>query len=172
MRRQLLRVLPERPQLAAVEADFFNLLSSWFNPGFIEMQQVDWNSPAQLLDKIIQHEAVHETGAVGEHVRGSAAAARLGKRQVNIGRVESREAHDEIGATDDHETRKGMPQNRERHARSSTFRSSVRGPAPLRSPVGGSEHRPRRLAHEEARSAAHLDDDAPDVLGKNREKRE
>ena len=59
MRRQLLRVLPERPQLAAVEADFFHLLSSWFNPGFLEMQQVDWNSPAQLLEKIIQHEAVH-----------------------------------------------------------------------------------------------------------------
>ncbi len=59
MRRQLLRVLPDRPQLAAVEADFFHLLSSWFNPGFLEMQQVDWNSPAQLLEKIIQHEAVH-----------------------------------------------------------------------------------------------------------------
>ena len=59
MRRQLLRVLPQHPQLAAVEADFFHLLSSWFNPGFLEMQQVDWNSPAQLLEKIIQHEAVH-----------------------------------------------------------------------------------------------------------------
>ncbi len=59
MRRQLLRALPLHPQLAAVEADFFHLLSSWFNPGFLEMQQVDWNSPAQLLEKIIQHEAVH-----------------------------------------------------------------------------------------------------------------
>ena len=59
MRRQLLRVLPTHPQLAAVEADFFHLLSSWFNPGFLQMQQVDWNSPAQLLEKIIQHEAVH-----------------------------------------------------------------------------------------------------------------
>ena len=59
MRSQLLRVLPSRPQLAAVEADFFHLLSSWFNPGFLEMQQVDWGSPAQLLEKIIQHEAVH-----------------------------------------------------------------------------------------------------------------
>ncbi len=59
MRRQLLRVLPHHPHLAAVEADFLHLLSSWFNPGFLEMQQVDWNSPAQLLEKIIQHEAVH-----------------------------------------------------------------------------------------------------------------
>ncbi|HKO68371.1 MAG TPA: malonyl-CoA decarboxylase [Burkholderiaceae bacterium] len=59
MRRQLLRALPTHPQLAAVEADFFHLLSSWFNPGFLQMQQVDWSSPAQLLEKIIQHEAVH-----------------------------------------------------------------------------------------------------------------
>ena len=59
MRRQLLRMLPQHPHLAAVEADFFHLLSSWFNPGFLEMQQVDWNSPAQLLEQIIQHEAVH-----------------------------------------------------------------------------------------------------------------
>ena len=59
MRRQLLRILPSHPQLAAVEADFFHLLSSWFNPGFLEMQQVDWSSAAQLLEKIIQHEAVH-----------------------------------------------------------------------------------------------------------------
>ncbi len=59
MRRQLLRLLSLHPHLAAVEADLLHLLSSWFNPGFLEMQQVDWNSPAQLLEKIIQHEAVH-----------------------------------------------------------------------------------------------------------------
>ncbi len=59
MRRHLLRILPSHPRLAAVEADLFHLLSSWFNPGFLEMQQVDWTSPAQLLEKIIQHEAVH-----------------------------------------------------------------------------------------------------------------
>jgi len=59
MRRQLLRMLTHHPQLVAVEADFGHLLSSWFNPGFLEMQQVDWNSPAQLLEQIIEHEAVH-----------------------------------------------------------------------------------------------------------------
>jgi len=59
MRRALLRALDSHPQLGAVEADLFHLLSSWFNPGFLEMQQVDWTSPARLLEKIIQHEAVH-----------------------------------------------------------------------------------------------------------------
>ncbi|MGH6609628.1 MAG: malonyl-CoA decarboxylase domain-containing protein [Burkholderiaceae bacterium] len=59
MRWQLLQLLPSHPQLAAVEADFHHLLSSWFNPGFLEMQRVDWRSAAELLEKIIQHEAVH-----------------------------------------------------------------------------------------------------------------
>ena len=43
-----------------VEHDLLHLLSSWFNPGFLEMRKVDWNSPAQLLEQIIHHEAVHQ----------------------------------------------------------------------------------------------------------------
>jgi malonyl-CoA decarboxylase len=60
LRRALLGRLPRRPELAALEADFLHLLSSWFNPGFLQMKRVDWNSPAQLLEKIILHEAVHQ----------------------------------------------------------------------------------------------------------------
>jgi malonyl-CoA decarboxylase len=60
LRRALLERLPRQPQLAAVEADLLHLLSSWFNPGFLEMRKVDWSSPAQLLEQIIRHEAVHE----------------------------------------------------------------------------------------------------------------
>ncbi|MEO6408361.1 MAG: malonyl-CoA decarboxylase [Burkholderiaceae bacterium] len=60
MRRSLLDALPAQPELAGVEADFLHLLSSWFNPGFLELVRVDWNSPAQLLEKLIRHEAVHQ----------------------------------------------------------------------------------------------------------------
>ncbi|MFY9512461.1 MAG: malonyl-CoA decarboxylase family protein, partial [Rubrivivax sp.] len=60
LRRALLHRLPRRPDLAALEDDFLHLLSSWFNPGFLRMKRVDWNSPAQLLEKIILHEAVHQ----------------------------------------------------------------------------------------------------------------
>ena len=59
LRRALLRQLKDRPELAAIEADLLHLLGSWFNPGFLQMKRVDWNSPAQLLEKIIHHEAVH-----------------------------------------------------------------------------------------------------------------
>ena len=60
MRRALLDRLPKQPGLKALEADLLHLLSSWFNPGFLEMRKVDWNSPAQLLEKLIRHEAVHQ----------------------------------------------------------------------------------------------------------------
>jgi len=59
MRAKILARLPTHPELKAVEADFHHLLSSWFNPGFLNLVQVDWNSPARLLEKLIQHEAVH-----------------------------------------------------------------------------------------------------------------
>ncbi len=59
LRRALLKRLRERPELQAIEADLLHLLTSWFNPGFLQLKRVDWNSPAQLLEKIIHHEAVH-----------------------------------------------------------------------------------------------------------------
>ncbi len=60
MRAQLLARLRSDKRLRAVDADFEHLLSSWFNPGFLRLERVDWASPASLLEKIIQHEAVHE----------------------------------------------------------------------------------------------------------------
>ncbi len=60
LRRSLLGKLRAHKHLRAVEADLFHLLSSWFNPGFLEMRKVDWNSPARLLEKVIELEAVHE----------------------------------------------------------------------------------------------------------------
>jgi len=59
MRRALLSRLGKQPALAAAEADFLHLLSSWFNPGFLELRRVDWDAPARLLEQLIRHEAVH-----------------------------------------------------------------------------------------------------------------
>lgn len=60
MRHHLLGLSRSQPELAAVDADFLHLLSSWFNPGFLRLERVSWDSSAALLEKIIQHEAVHE----------------------------------------------------------------------------------------------------------------
>ncbi len=60
MRERLLELKSEQRELEAVDADFRHLLSSWFNPGFLQIVRVDWHSPAYLLEQIIVHEAVHE----------------------------------------------------------------------------------------------------------------
>jgi malonyl-CoA decarboxylase len=60
MRRDLLRFLREDGALQAVDGDFASLLSSWFNRGFLVLQSIDWSSPANILEKIILYEAVHE----------------------------------------------------------------------------------------------------------------
>jgi len=59
MRRDLLQLLDKKPELTAVDFDMRHLLSSWFNPGFLKMHRVDWKSPAEVLEKLIKHEAVH-----------------------------------------------------------------------------------------------------------------
>ncbi len=60
MRRDLLGLLKEHSALARTDHDLQHLLRSWFNRGFLVMQQVSWDSPAIILEKIIAYEAVHE----------------------------------------------------------------------------------------------------------------
>jgi len=60
MRAELTRLLRRHPGLALVDADIRHVLRSWFNRGFLELRRIDWNTPAALLEKLIEHEAVHE----------------------------------------------------------------------------------------------------------------
>src|SRR6266581_2629930 len=60
MRRRLLKELAQRPHYAGIDADLAHLLGSWFNRGFLVLQRIDWRTPALVLEKLIQYEAVHE----------------------------------------------------------------------------------------------------------------
>jgi len=59
MRKTLLSTLSAEPELARVDSDFEQLFSSWFNRGFLLLRQIDWDTPASILEKIIEYEAVH-----------------------------------------------------------------------------------------------------------------
>lgn len=59
LRAQLLGELAGHPALTPLEDDFRHLLGSWFNRGFLELRQIDWQSPAAILEKLIAYEAVH-----------------------------------------------------------------------------------------------------------------
>ncbi|HTS41019.1 MAG TPA: malonyl-CoA decarboxylase [Xanthobacteraceae bacterium] len=60
MREQLMDALERRADLAAVDADFVHLFTSWFNRGFLVLRRIDWSTPAVILEKIIRYEAVHK----------------------------------------------------------------------------------------------------------------
>ena len=42
-----------------------HLFSSWFNRGFLVLRRIDWSTPADILEKIIRYEAVHEISELG-----------------------------------------------------------------------------------------------------------
>src|SRR5206468_7154817 len=60
MREDLMDALVRREDLAPVDQDFVHLFSSWFNRGFLVLRHIDWSTPANILEKIIRYEAVHE----------------------------------------------------------------------------------------------------------------
>jgi malonyl-CoA decarboxylase len=60
MRALVLDSLRQNNDLAALDADFLHLLSSWFNRGFLVLRRIDWSTAAAILEKIILYEAVHE----------------------------------------------------------------------------------------------------------------
>ena len=59
MRGDLLGYLQTKPPLKPVDSDLKHQFISWFNRGFLELRVIDWNSPAAVLERIIQYESVH-----------------------------------------------------------------------------------------------------------------
>jgi malonyl-CoA decarboxylase len=59
MRKTLLQGLRAHPHWRAIDSDLMHLLRSWFNRGFLHLQRIDWRTPALVLEKLIEYEAVH-----------------------------------------------------------------------------------------------------------------
>jgi malonyl-CoA decarboxylase len=59
LRGSLLKMRGSDKLLTALDGDLRGLLAAWFDIGFLELQRIDWNSPAALLEKLVDYEAVH-----------------------------------------------------------------------------------------------------------------
>jgi malonyl-CoA decarboxylase len=66
LRADLLGFADDRPDLRPLERDLKQLLASWFDVGFLELQRVTWDSPASLLEKLVRSEAVHAVNGWGD----------------------------------------------------------------------------------------------------------
>ena len=59
MRREVIGALKAHPEWEGIDADLEHLFSSWFNRGFLALERIDWYTPAIVLEKLIEYEAVH-----------------------------------------------------------------------------------------------------------------
>ena len=57
--RERIRAL-EDSDLKAFDSGLLKLFKYWFNPSFLVLEKIDWETPANILEKIIEYEAVHE----------------------------------------------------------------------------------------------------------------
>ena len=60
MRADLLSIMHKDTSLARIDVSFKALLRNWFSPSFLVLRPIDWSTPANILEKIIAYEAVHE----------------------------------------------------------------------------------------------------------------
>jgi hypothetical protein len=54
------KTLATHPERVGIDADLLHLFRSWFNRGFLILQRIDWHTPAVILERLIQYEAVHQ----------------------------------------------------------------------------------------------------------------
>ena len=59
LRFDVMRLSKEHPELAPINEILHKQLRSWFDIGFLELKNINWNAPAALLEKLIEYEAVH-----------------------------------------------------------------------------------------------------------------
>ena len=60
LRADLLPHLKADKRLQALDVELEYMFSTWFDVGFLELRRISWDSPASLLEKLIQYEAVHD----------------------------------------------------------------------------------------------------------------
>lgn len=60
MRADLLPIIGKDTALSGLEYDLKQILSAWFDVGLLDLVEINWDSPASILEKLIAYEAVHK----------------------------------------------------------------------------------------------------------------
>ena len=66
LREDLLKILKENKELKGLDEDLRHLLRAWFNPGFLKLEKITWDTKAAVLEKIIKYERVHQIKDMNE----------------------------------------------------------------------------------------------------------
>ena len=66
LREDLLKVLKDNKDLKVLDDDLRYLFKGWFNPGFLKLEKITWDTKAAVLEKIIKYERVHQMKDMNE----------------------------------------------------------------------------------------------------------
>ena len=60
LRRDLAPLKRDDADFGAFDGELRELLAGWFDIGFLDLRRISWQAPADLLEKLIAYEAVHQ----------------------------------------------------------------------------------------------------------------
>ena len=60
LRAELLPQVKGERRFVPLDAELEHLFSTWFDVAFLDLRRISWDSPASLIEKLIQFEAVHD----------------------------------------------------------------------------------------------------------------
>ncbi len=66
LREELRRSSSDHPALRAIDDDLRPILESWFDVALLRLERLTWDSPASLLERLIEYEAVHAIESWGD----------------------------------------------------------------------------------------------------------
>jgi malonyl-CoA decarboxylase len=66
LREDLLKYLNETKDLIPLDNDLRHLFRAWFNPGFLKLEKITWDTKAAVLEKIMKYERVHHIKDMNE----------------------------------------------------------------------------------------------------------
>ena len=65
--------MKDKPELKSLDYDLIDIFKNWFNPGFLKLRKITWDTKAAILEKLLKYEKVHSMKDMNELKR------RLGK---------------------------------------------------------------------------------------------
>ena len=66
LREDLLKFLSVAQDLVHLDNDLKHLFKAWFNPGFLKLKKITWDTKAAVLEKIMKYERVHHIKDLNE----------------------------------------------------------------------------------------------------------
>ena len=66
LREDLIKILKDNKDLKELDDDLRYLFKAWFNPGFLKLEKITWDTKAAVLEKIIKYERVHQINDMNE----------------------------------------------------------------------------------------------------------